>query len=357
MKRVTKKQGKKVVSTKKYGHLLEAIKTDIKKTQLKAAQELNNDLVMLYWRTGKHISETMVKEGWGAKTIDSLAHDLEISFPGNSGFSARNLRYMRKFAEIYQDSNFATAVAKLPWGHNIAIMEKVKNNEQRLWYAQKALESGWSRNSLSMWIESNLYKRQGKAITNFESTLPSPHSDLAHQSLKDPYCFGFLTLEDDAREQEIEKGLMRHIESFLVELGQGFSMVGRQYHLEVGNKDYYIDLLFYHLKLRCFIVIELKAGEFSARDTGQLNFYLSAVDDLLRHPGDNPTIGLLLVKEKKNVTAEYALRRVTSPIGVASYETKLVESLPKELKGSLPSVKEIEAELEVHKKVKKSKKS
>ena len=214
------------------------------------------------------------------------------------------------------------------------------------------MENGWSRSVLSMWIESDLYARQGKATTNFKATLPKLQSDLAQQTLKDPYNFSFLTIEEDVREKAIEDSLMNHIQRFLIELGQGFAFVGRQYHLEVGGKDYYIDLLFYHLKLRCYVVVELKAREFDLKDTAQINFYLSAVDSLLRHPEDKPSIGLLLVKEKDTVTAEYALRDVNKPIGVAEYKTKLVESLPKNLKGTLPTVEEIEAELEKRKTVK-----
>lgn len=354
MKRVKKKQDQKSLLPKDYARLLDKIKKDIKQTQLKTMQKVNSNLVLLYWRTGRTISEEITLEGWGAKTIDKLALDLGRSFPGVAGFSLRNLKYMRRFYETYPDHNCATAVAQIPWGHNILIMEKIIDQDQRLWYAQKTLDNGWSRSILAMWIESDLYKRQGKAITNFKATLPNPQSDLAQQSFKDPYCFDFLTLREDALEKEVEAGLINHIQSFLVELGHGFSFVGRQYHLAIGKKDYYIDLLFYHIKLRCFIVVELKAGEFDVRDAGQLNFYLSAVDDLLRYPGDNPTIGLLLVKEKDNFTAEYALRDINKPIGVAGYETKLVESLPKELKSSLPSIQEIEAELESHKKVKKT---
>lgn len=331
---------------KDYAKFLDHIKKDIQQTQLRAALSVTSELTQLYWRIGKELSEKIEGEGWGAKVVDDLARDLERAFPGVAGFSLRNLRYMRKFAETYPDKNLATAVAKIPWGHNIALLEQLDSNEKRLWYAQQIIENGWSRSVLSMWIESNLYKRQGKSITNFKQTLPDPHSDLAHQTLKDPYNFDFLTTLKQAHEKEIEQGLTSHIQKFLLELGQGFSFVGRQYHLTVGSKDLYIDMLFYHLKLRCFVVVELKAEEFDARDLGQINLYLSAVDSLLRHAGDQPTIGLLLCKSKDNYFAEYALRDIKKPIGISSYTTKLVESLPKELKGSLPSIAEIEAELE-----------
>src|SRR3990167_4976586 len=224
-------------------------------------------------------------------------------------------------------------------------MDKLESQQQRLFYIEKC----WSRSSLVMWIESDLYSRQGKAITNFKMTLPDLHSDLAQQTLKDPYNFDFLMIDTHAKEREIEQGLMEHVESFLVELGKGFAFLGRQYHLEVGNKDFYIDLLFYHINLRCFVVVELKTGEFEPRDAGQLNFYLTAIDKQLKQETDNPTIGLLLVKTKDNLIVEYALQDINKPMGVAGYETKLVESLPKEFKSSLPTIEEIEAELESHK--------
>ena len=219
-------------------------------------------------------------------------------FPNLSGFSARNMIYMRKFAETYPDPNCAAAAAQLPWGHNMVIIDKVENNEQRIFYINKCLENGWSRSTLTMWIESNLYGRQGKAITNFKATLSDTHSDLAQQTLKDPYNFSFLTITQKAKEQEIEQGLIDHIQTFLVELGKGFAFLGRQYHLQVSDKDFYIDLLFYHITLRCFVVVELKAGEFEPKDAGQLNFYLTAVDKQLKRKDDNPTIGILLVKQK-----------------------------------------------------------
>jgi len=351
-----KKTSKKISSgrsdtdflSREYAKILENIKADILQTQLKSAQSVTKELSLLYWRIGKAILGKMNIEGWGAKVVKKLADDLGKSFPGIAGFSLRNLRYMRTFAETYKDVNVATAVATLPWGHNIALLEKLQGNDQRFWYMQQAIENGWSRASLVMWIESDLYSRQGKAITNFKATLAEPYSDLAEQTLKDPYNFDFLTIDKKSREREIELGLMSHIQKFLLELGQGFAFIGRQYPITVGTKDFFIDMLFYHVMLRCFIVIELKAEEFDARNLGQINLYLSAVDSSLRHPGDQPTIGLLLCKTKDNYVAEYALRDINKPIGVASYKTKLVESLPKNLKGSLPTIEEIEAELEKH---------
>lgn len=331
---------------KEYASFLEQIKKDILQTQLRTAQSITKELIMLYWRIGQELSEKTQREGWGAKVVEKLATDISKEFPGIASFSVRNLIYMRKFAESYPDLNCAAAAAQIPWGHNMVIMDKVENDAKRLWYVQKCLENGWSRSVLSMWIESDLYVRQGKAITNFEYLLPKPDSDLAQQTLKDPYNFDFLTIDAQAREQEIESGLMAHIQRFLLELGQGFAFMGRQYHLFVGDTDFYIDMLFYHTDLRCFIVVELKATKFDVRDVGQINFYLSAVDDLMKKPSDNPTIGLLLCKSKDNIIAEYALRNVKSPIGVSSYTTQIVESLPKEFKGKLPTIEEIEAELE-----------
>lgn len=343
------------VSKGEYAKLLKNIKTDILQTQLKAALSVTKELTLLYWRIGKIIAEKMSAEGWGTKVVERLAHDLGNSFLGVAGFSIRNLKYMRKFADCYRDINCATAAAQLPWGHNIVILDKLQNNDQRLWYIQQTIENGWSRSSLIMWIESDLYNRQGKAITNFKATLPEAYSDLAEQTLKDPYNFDFLTIDKKAREREIELGLLSHIQKFLLELGQGFAFIGSQYPISVGNKDFFIDMLFYHITLRCFIVIELKAEEFDVRNVGQMNLYLSAVDSTLRHSGDQPTIGLLLCKTKDNYVAEYALRGVTQPIGVASYKAKLVESLPKSLKGSLPTIEEIEAELEKHQSLTKAK--
>lgn len=322
------------------------IKKRIQESQLKAMLAVNSELILLYWEIGKMLFEKMQNEGWGAKTIDRLAKDLSSGVPNSSGFSARNLRYMKRFFEIYQDIPILQRpVAKLPWGHNVTLMEKLSTNDQRLWYADQAIENGWSRPILKIWIESDLYSRQGKAITNFRETMLNVDSDLAEQALKDPYNFSFLSLDIKHREQDLEQGLIDHIQKFLLELGQGFAFVGRQVKLDFGGRDYQIDLLFYHLKLRSFVVIELKATDFDPRDVGQINFYLSAVDDLLRHPGDNPSIGLILCKTKDNFTAEYAIRDIKKPIGIAEYEIQLVESLPKNLKGSLPTIEELEAEL------------
>jgi predicted nuclease of restriction endonuclease-like (RecB) superfamily len=336
---------KQVIDPNSYAQCLDQIKSDIQQSQLRAALSVTQELTALYWRIGKALSEKMVNEGWGAKTVDRLAKDLKSALPNASGFSARNLHYMRKFADYYSDPNFAAAAAKIPWGHNMIIIDQVKRQEERLWYIQQTIENGWSRSMLETWIESDLYSRQGKAITNFKQKLPAIQSDLAEQVIKDPYNFSFLALDKKHREQELEQGLMDHIQKFLIELGDGFAFVGRQYCIEVEDEDYKIDLLFYHLKLRCYFVCELKAIAFDPRDAGQMNFYLSAVDDLLRHPSDNPSIGILICKSKNRVKVEYALRRCSSPISVTSYETEIVKSLPEEMKASLPTIEEIEDEL------------
>jgi len=245
----------------------------------------------------------------------------------------------------YSQENYAAAAAQIPWGHNILILDMLEDRDQRMWYVQQTIENGWSRSMLDTWIKSNLYSRQGKAINNFKKTLPDVQSDLAKQTLKDPYNFSFLSLDSKHRERELEQGLMDHIQKFLLELGDGFAFVGRQYKVEVSGQDHFIDLLFYHLKLRCYFICEIKATEFDPHDAGQMNFYLSAVDDLLRHPDDNPSIGIILCKSKDEIKAEYALRRISSPIGVSSYEKEIVKKLPKDLKASLPTVEEIEREL------------
>src|SRR3990167_5349955 len=328
-----------------YPDFLKELKSSIRTAQLRAASLVNLELTSLYWNIGQKLSKKTSLEGWGSKTIEYLAVDLADAFPGVAGFSKRNLELMRQFSESYTNGIYETAVSQIPWGHNIVLMQRVKSQEERLWYAQQTIKNGWSRNVLVMRIESGLHNRKGKAVNNFSLTLPESYSDLAVEALKDPYCLDFLTLSDEALEKEIEQGLIDHLQKFLLELGQGFAFVARQYHLEVGGEDSYIDLLFYHFKLKCFIVIELKAGPFKATDAGQVNFYLTAVDRLLKQPEDNPTIGIILCKEKNKITAEYALGNLKNPIGVSSYTVNLMEKLPKELKGKLPTIEELEAEL------------
>ena len=315
--------------------------------------------------------ERQEREGWGKSVIDRLAEDIQKSFPGIRGFSAVNIGRMRAFFLAYRGlsanssqavtkidgqnllqpvtettlPNLPQVVAELPWGQNQILLFKLKDATQRLWYAAKTRDHGWSRAVLTAQIESGLYERQGKAISNFADTLPPPQSDLAQQSLKDPYLFDFLTLHDDAVERDLEGGLVDHIQRFLIELGAGFAFVGRQVHLAVGEDDFYIDLLFYHLTLRCFVVIDLKMRKFTPEDAGKMNFYLSAVDSEMRHADDAPSIGLILCKHRDQITAEYALRDIAKPIGVAEWQTRLVHSLPESFKGSLPTIEEIEHEL------------
>src|SRR4030095_1644845 len=339
------------ITTKEYTQMLTSLKQQIQETQIKATLSANKELMCLYWSIGKMITDKQTSSGWGEGIIDQLAQDLQNEFPGIGGFSRANVFRMKSFFSSYAIvaqavRQFETLpIATIPWGHNVILMQKIKDCTQRLWYAKKAIEYGWSRSTLETWIRADLYNREGKAITNFQHTLPAPDSDMTQQSLKDPYIFDFLTLHEKHLEKDVEQGLIDHIQKFLLELGEGFAFVGRQVNLKIDDKDYYIDLLFYHLKLRAFIVIELKAREFEPKDAGQINFYLSAVDDLKRAPGDNPTIGLILCKTKSNFTAEYALRDIKKPIGIAGYETALVSSLPKNLKSSLPTIEEIEAEL------------
>jgi predicted nuclease of restriction endonuclease-like (RecB) superfamily len=327
-----------------YADWLAELKGRIHGAQQRAALAVNRELVGLYWEIGRDILARQAEQGWGAKVIERLAHDLRTAFPDMKGFSPRNLKYMRAFAEAWPDQSFVQAVlAQLPWYHQLALLDKLSGSETRRWYAAKAIEHGWSRNVLVMQIESHLLERSGSAVTNFPATLPAPQSDLAIESLKDPYRFDFLGLGEQAQEREIESALVQHVTDFLLELGAGFAFVGRQVLLDVGGEEFFIDLLFYHLKLRCYVVIELKAGKFKPEHLGQLGFYLTAVDRQVKHAQDNPSIGLLLCKSKNKVVAEYALGDKSQPMGIAEY--KLVESLPQELQTSLPSIEQIEREL------------
>ena len=327
-----------------YGPFLSELKDRIRASQIKAALSVNSELIALYWEIGVSILKRQRDEGWGAKVIERLALDLHQAFPDMQGFSKRNLLFMRAFAEAYPDAEIVKQVVSLlPWGHNIRLLQTAKDPDQRLWYARQTIENGWSRAVLVHQIESGLHERQGKAQTNFKAALPPPQSDLAAQVLKDPYNFDFLTLGTRARERELEHALVDRLQRFLLELGKGFAFVGRQVHLEVEGEDFYIDLLFYHLQLRCYVVIDLKAVPFKPEFTGKMNFYLSAVDDLLRHPEDRPSIGLILCKAKKQMIVEYALRNLTGPIGVSAY--RLTQALPEEMKASLPTIEDLEAEL------------
>jgi predicted nuclease of restriction endonuclease-like (RecB) superfamily len=329
---------------KGYDGFLEELKQRIRSAQVRAVLAVNRELILLYWQIGRQILDRQDRAGWGAKVISILAADLHREFPDMKGFSRTNLLYMRAFAKAWPDEPFVQqVVGQIPWGHNLRILDLVKTRPEREWYIRQTVQNGWSRNVLVLQIESGLHRRQGKAQTNFTATLPAPQSDLAQQVLKDPYNFDFLMLAEDARERETESGLLEHLRKFLLELGVGFAFVGSQYPLEVGGEDFRIDLLFYHLKLRCFVVIDLKMGTFKPEYAGKMNFYLSAVDDLLRHPADQPSIGVILCKSRNAVVAEYALRDTAKPIGISDYLATV--SLPADLKGSLPTVEELEAEL------------
>jgi predicted nuclease of restriction endonuclease-like (RecB) superfamily len=365
-----------------YGELLEDLKTRVRTAQLKATLAVNRELIQLYWDIGLLIVERQGAEGWGKRVVERLADDIQRSFPGLSGFSRSNVFRMRAFYETYgaavanaknplpksAGKKVAQAVRQLapekvaqpvrqlsgtalpevlagvPWGHNIVLLQKLSDTAQRLWYAAKTIEHGWSRAVLAVQIESNLFARQGKAVTNFAATLPVPQSDMAQQALKDPYVFDFLMIGEEAHERELETGLVDHVQKFLLELGAGFAFVGRQVPIVVGDDDFYIDLLFYHLKLRSFIVVDLKMQQFTPEDAGKLNFYLSAVDSQFRHPDDKPSIGLVLCKTRNRLIAEYALRDISKPIGVAEWQTQLVHSLPEPLRSNLPTIEEIENE-------------
>lgn len=327
-----------------YADWLAELKGRIHTAQQRATLAVNRELVLLYWQIGRDILARQAQQGWGAKVIERLAQDLRMAFPNMKGFSTRNLKYMRAFAQAWPETEFVQQVAaRLPWFHLCTLMDKLKNRQERDWYLACAIEHNWSRNILEMQIETHQRERSGKAVTNFPATLPKLQSDLARESLKDPYRFDFLGLTDEAQEREIENALVKHVTEFLLKLGAGFAFVGRQVLLDVGGDEFFIDLLFYHLKLRCYVVIELKGGKFKPEHLGQLSFYLTAVDEQLRHPQDNPTIGLLLCRSKNKVVAEYALRTNAQPLGVAEYQ--LLESLPPELQTSLPSIEQIEREL------------
>lgn len=327
-----------------YTDWLADIKARVVAARQRAALAANAELVQLYWQIGRDILERQARQGWGSKVIERLARDLREAFPEMKGFSARNLMYMRAFSEGWPDTEIVQqTVAQLPWGHNVLLLTRLKDPALRLRYADQARAEGWSRTTLELNIRNRLHERQGQAVTNFESRLPAPHSDLAQESLKDPYLFDFLGLGDDAHERDIEDALVRHITKFLLELGSGFAFIGRQYRLEVDGDEFFIDLLFYHTRLKCYVVVELKATAFKPEHAGQLNFYLTAVDRQIKAPEDKPTIGLLLCKTKNRLVAEYALSGIDKPIGVAEYQ--LVRALPEPLVTSLPTVEQLESEL------------
>ncbi len=334
-----------LAKNKEYLQLLHEIKVKVRSAQIKAAISVNKELIGLYWDAGRMIAERQAKGKWGDSVVDMLAGDLRREFPDMKGFSRANIFNIRQWYLYYSmmDEKVQQLVRQLPWGHNMVIVNKIKEPPEAVFYLTEAIRNNWSRNVLIHQIESGLYQRKGKILHNFEATLPAPQSDLARQTLKDPYIFDFFSLGEEAQEREIEKELTKHITKFLLELGAGFSFVGSQYPLEISGKDYYIDLLFYHLRLRCFVIIELKAGEFKPEYAGKLNFYLSAVDKTLKQEGDKPSIGIILCKSKDKVIAEYALKDMSKPMGVSEY--KIVRAIPEKLRTSLPTIDELEKEL------------
>ena len=328
-----------------YDDFFRSIKERIRTAQVKAALAVNRELVMLYWQIGRDILRRQQQEGWGAKVVDRLAHDLKMEFPEMTGFSPRNLKYMRSFAEVYPEEAIVHQLgAQIPWKHNCVILDKVKNPEQQIWYIQKTIENGWSRSVLIHQIDSDLYSRQGKALTNFQAVLPASQSDLAQNLLKSEYNLEFLNLREKTLERDLERALIEHMQKFLLELGVGFAFVGAQYRLEVEGDEFFVDLLFYHLGLSCFVVIDLKTTDFKPEYSGQINFYVNVIDDKLRRPHDNPTIGIVLCRSKKKSIVEYALRGMSQPISVSTYRT--TAALPDEFKTKLPSVEELQHEIE-----------
>lgn len=379
-----KKSPRLTKTVQSYAALFTEVKSRIRTAQVRATLGANAEMLAMYWDIGRMIEQRQKAEGWGAAVIPRLARDIRNELPEAKGFSERNIGYMIRFAREYASlpilqppvakssraengqrlvaqlpisgilpsaaaksegphSILQQAVAKLPWAHHIVLMEKASDLPTRYWYMLAAIQEGWSRDVLAAMIKSRAHERQGKAVTNFDARLPAPQSDLVRQVLKDPYIFDFLTLEEPFHEREMETSLIRHLEKFLVELGQGFAFVGRQFHLDVGEEDFYLDLLFYHLKLRCFVVIDLKKGPFKPEYAGKMNFYCNVADEHMRHEHDNPTIGLILCQNKKKVIAEYALRGVKKPIGVSEYE--LTRALPSRFKSALPAIATIEKEL------------
>lgn len=342
----TKKSPSKLPLAKEYAKTLADLKKQIQETRLRAITIVNTELICLYWKIGAVISEKEKKGGWGAKVIEKLSNDLLDAFPDMKGFSPRNMRYMRDFYEAYQDPTILQqVVAKLPWGHNILLLDSLKTDKERLWYAAKTIENGWSRSMLTVWIENDLYSRDGKAVTNFKKALVSPQSDLAQQATKDPYVFEFVSMTEDFKERELEKELIDHIQNLLMEFGRGFAFVGRQVRLEVDGDEFFLDLLFYHTALHCYVVVELKTEKFKPEFAGKMNFYLGAVDRYLKKENDNPSIGLILCKSKSKVQVEIALQDIKKPVGVSDYKVSIKKAIPKELKKSLPTIEEIEAEL------------
>ena len=328
------------LNSKTYAQLLQDLKTEISQARIRAHLSVNKEMISLYWSIGNQILERQKAEGWGTKVIENISKDLRSEFPEMKGLSARNLVYMQTFAKSYPDFAITQQlVAQIPWGHNCVILDKISDISERTWYIQKTIENGWSRNVLNLQIKSNLFARDGKSINNFQSTLPAPQSDLAASIIKDPYNLEFLDIQGKFHERELEEKLIDHIRKFLLELGQGFALIGNQYHVELEGEDYYMDLVFYHVKLKCYVVIELKTGKFKPEYAGKLNFYLNLMDRQIKDASDNPTIGLILCEEKRGITVEYAIEGINKPMGVSQF--KLTENLPDKLKQYLPTAKDL----------------
>ena len=332
------------MNSNEYISVVESIKQEIRTAQYRATVSVNRELLLLYHSIGTVINE---HKTWGNKFVENLAADIKLSFPNATGYSVRNLKYMAKFALRFPDAEIVqAALAQITWYHHIALMDKVKEADEHIWYAKEAAQNGWSRNVLVHQIESGLYQRQVLAnkVSNFEVRLPAPQSELAVQTMKDPYIFDFIPFKEDMVERDIEHALVKDVTRLLLELGTGFAFLGNQYHLNVGGDDFYIDLLFYNLNLRCYVVIELKTGEFKPEYAGQLNFYLSAVDGILKKEQDNPSVGLLRCKSKNDIVAEYSLKDMSKPIGVSAYQ--ITSDLPEELEKELPSVEDIQKRIQ-----------
>jgi predicted nuclease of restriction endonuclease-like (RecB) superfamily len=327
-----------------YGAWLTELKARIGDARLRTALSVNAELIGLYWTLGRDILQRQARDGWGAKIVDRLAIDLGRAFPNAKGFSRVNLLYMRAFAEAWPDTEIVQqVVGRLPWGQNIELLTKLKDPDARLWYAEHTIQHGWSRTILVAQIQTGLRERQGNAVTNFSRALPAPDSDMAQQIFKDPYHFDFLSLSETAKERDLEQALIARVKDLLLEMGKGFSFIGSQHRLEVGGQDWYVDLLFYHRSLRCLVAVDLKIGQFQPEHAGKMNFYLAALDAHERHADDNPSIGLILCREQNRVIAEYALRNVGNPIGVAEYRVLLADALPQSLAEALPTSDEMTA--------------
>jgi len=340
------------LSISEYKEWLEEVKRKVRHSQLRSVIAANVVLIEFYWDLGRMIVEKQAQSKWGDKIIEQLSSDLKSEFPGMKGLSRSNLSYAKQFYNFYssivqqpveQSEFIQQAVGQIPWGHNVLIITKAKDLEEANFYISQTIENGWSRDSLALQLKSNLFGRVGKSVTNFSHTLPQPLSELAQQTLKDPYVFDFLNFTTEVKERDIERQLMQHLTKFLLELGKGFAFVGQQYHLEIGESDYYLDLLFYHIHLKCYVVIELKNTKFVPEYAGKLNFYLSAVDSILKRDNDNSTIGILLCRDKNNLEAEFSLRDIGKPMGISEFQ--FTEILPDNLKSSLPTVEELEEEL------------